>query len=401
MLNHVPALIVGNQSVEGKPVTFATGGGALGALGVDGDASGPAEGDTLGEWLEIELKTPQGERRILREIFDRVGYAQRQVATVDPAAVAPVELVEAGEGAGTFLPLTAVWSIGVVSGMVPDAYFGEALQSGDQLADLSRVVHTFHYGRDVTNQSKMGATGYRAYRNEPNVTAFIVAKTAAADAATETATFDILHRSSAVRPLAGVSAPIGPHPLLVDGVLAHVIERAMVEVGAVMPAELALPAGSSTGVGRVFEEATRQGIGTVVLQPGEADPTKLAIGEGARARIAEALAAGLVVIVPEQPVALGGKERVGWWLVDPTTGATQDQLHDGRGITMAEFARVLGIAACTAAILLAGFAAYFVFAAAAEFEQGQDVSGEGSVQAAKILGGGSGMAAGACGLLLT
>ena len=109
-LNYVPALIVGNQSVEGKPVTFATGGGALGALSVDSDASGAPEGDTLGEWLEIDLKTPQGERRIVREIFDRVGYAQRQVTTVEPAAVAPVELVEAGEAAGTFLPLTAVWS---------------------------------------------------------------------------------------------------------------------------------------------------------------------------------------------------------------------------------------------------------------------------------------------------
>ena len=49
LLNHVPALIVGNQSVEGKSVTFATGGGALGALGVDGDTSGATEGDTLGE----------------------------------------------------------------------------------------------------------------------------------------------------------------------------------------------------------------------------------------------------------------------------------------------------------------------------------------------------------------
>ena len=99
-LNYVPALIVGNQSVEGKPVTFATGGGALGALSVDSDAGGAPEGDTLGEWLEIDLKTPQGERRIVREIFDRVGYAQRQVTTVEPAAVAPVELVEAGDGRG-------------------------------------------------------------------------------------------------------------------------------------------------------------------------------------------------------------------------------------------------------------------------------------------------------------
>jgi hypothetical protein len=402
LLNYVPALIVGDQSVQGNPVTFATGGGALGALSVDGDAGAAPEGDTLGEWLEIDLKTPRGERRIVREIFDRVGYAQRQVATIDPAAVAPVELVKDGPVAGTFLPLTAVWSIGVVSGMVPATYFGESPQSGDQLADLARLVHTYHYGRDVISQSRAPRTGFHAYRNEPNVTAFVVAKTApTTDAATETATFDILHRGSAVRPLAGGSGPTGAHPLLTEGVLAHVIERAMVEVGAVMPAELALPVGSSTGVGRVFEEASGQAIATVVLRPGEADPTRLAIGAGARALIAEALRADLVVVVPERPVALGGEERVGWWLVDPTTGATADQMDDGRGVTMAEFARVLGIAACTAAIVLAGAAAYFVFAAAAEFEQGQGASGEESVRAAKILGGGSGMAAGACGLLLT
>ena len=53
-----------------------------------------------------------------------IGYAQRQVATIDPAAVAPVELVKDGPVAGTFLPLTAVWSIGVVSGMVPMAAVG-------------------------------------------------------------------------------------------------------------------------------------------------------------------------------------------------------------------------------------------------------------------------------------
>src|SRR5215207_9050924 len=197
LLNHVPALIVGNQSVEGKPVTFATGGGAVDALSALGNADGATEGDTLSEWLEIDLKSPQVERQIVREIFDRVGYAQRQVTTVDLAAVAPVELVEAGEAAGTFLPLTAVWSIGVVSGMVPASYFGEALQSGDQLADLSRIVHTYHYGRDVISQSTMGTTGYRTYRDEPTVTAFVMVKTAAtADAVTETATFDILHRSS-------------------------------------------------------------------------------------------------------------------------------------------------------------------------------------------------------------
>ena len=400
-LNHVPALIVGNQSVEGKPVTFATGGGALAALSAD-DAGGATEGDTLGEWLEIDLKTPQGERRIVREIFDRVGYAQRQVATVEPAAVAPVELVEAGPAAGTFLPLTEVWSIGVISGMVPDAYFGGAPQSGDQLADMSRLVHTYHYGRDVVSQSRARMTGFRAFRNEPNVTAFVVAKTApTTGAATETATFDILHRSSAVSPLAGESRRVGTQPLLAEGVLAHVIERAMVEVGAVMPAELTLPTGSSTGVGRVFEEAARQGIATVVLQPGEADPTKLAIGEGARARIAEALAAGFVVVIPERPVALGEEERVGWWLLDPATGATEDQMDDGRGTEMSEFALTMRIALCTASLIVLGAAAYMVFFAAAEGAAGRTQSAAAALWAAKKGGGLGLMGGGACGLLMT
>jgi hypothetical protein len=398
--NYVPALIVGNQSIQGKLVTFATGGGVLGALSVEeSDTGGVPEGDTLGEWLEIDLKTPRGEQRIVREIFDRVGSAQRQLATVDPAAVAPVELVEDGPAAGTFLPLTEVWSIGVVSGTVPAAYFGEAPQSGDQLADLSRIVHTYHYGRDVVSQSRTPTTGFRAYRDEPNVTAFVMTKTAAtAGAVTETATFDILYRGSAVRPLAGGSGPAGAHPLLTEGVLAHVIERAMVEVSAVMPAELALPAGSSTGVGRIFEEAARQGIATVVLRPGEADPARLAIGEGARALIAAALEAGLVVIVPERPVALDGEERIGWWLVDPATGATEDQMDDGRGVEMAEYARALGVALCAASMTFAGFAAYAIFAAAAEAAQGADPSG--TVRAAKVLTGLSGMSAAGCGGLL-
>jgi hypothetical protein len=397
--NYVPALIVGNQSVQGKPVTFTTGGGVLGALSVeDSDAGGATEGDTLGEWLEIDLKTPRGEQRIVREIFDRVGSAQRQLATVDPAAVAPVALVEDGPAAGRYPPLTAVWSIGVVNGMVPAAYFGEAPQSGDQLADLSRIVHTYHYGRDVVSQSRTPTTGFRAYRDEPNVTAFVMAKTPTAGAVAETATFDILHRGSAVRPLAGGSGPAGAHPLLNEGVLAHVIERAMVEVSAVMPAELALPAGSSTGVGRVFEEAARQGIATAVLRPGEADPARLAIGEGARALIAAALEAGLVVIVPERPVALDGQERIGWWLVDPATGATEDQMDDGRGVEMGEYARLLGFALCTASMTFAGFAAYAIFAAAAEAAQGTDPSG--TVRAAKVLTGLSGMSAAGCGGLL-
>ena len=34
---------------------------------------------------------------------------------------------------------------------------------------------------------------------------------------------------------------------------------------------------------------------------------------------------------PQQAVRLGSRERAGWWLVDPVTGRTTDQMDDGRG----------------------------------------------------------------------
>ena len=73
-------------------------------------------------------------------------------------------------------------------------------------------------------------------------------------------------------------------------------------------------------------------------------------------------------------------------------------LDNGRGVEMGEYARLLGLALCTASMTFAGFAAYAIFTAAAGFAQGEDASG--TVQAAKALTGLSGMSAAGCGGLL-
>ena len=36
-------------------------------------------------------------------------------------------------------------------------------------------------------------------------------------------------------------------------------------------------------------------------------------------------------------MTFGDRERVGWWLVNPVTGATIDQLDDGGGATLVEY----------------------------------------------------------------
>jgi hypothetical protein len=40
---------------------------------------------------------------------------------------------------------------------------------------------------------------------------------------------------------------------------------------------------------------------------------------------------GAIVIVPEQPVDLNGTPVSGWWVIDPLTGRTWDQLQNGKG----------------------------------------------------------------------
>jgi hypothetical protein len=96
-------------------------------------------------------------------------------------------------------------------------------------------------------------------------------------------------------------------------------------------------------VSRLFEEAAKEGIPVTALVPGTSPPVDLAISDRARARVTEELAAGKIVILPEQAVALDGESLSGWWLVDLATGEVTDRLEDGRSFaTMSPLAVTLG-----------------------------------------------------------
>src|SRR5581483_10410938 len=90
---------------------------------------------------------------------------------------------------------------------------------------------------------------------------------------------------------------------------------------------------------------------TVVLQAGDATPSLPPLAAGPRQLIEEALQAGRIVIVPARPVRLDGHDRIGWWLVDPNTGATADQMDDGGGSTMGEYAWLLTDLFCALALM--------------------------------------------------
>jgi transglutaminase-like putative cysteine protease len=340
--NFIPSLIVGNQSQAGQPVTFVTGEGALGAFDVTS-----IEGDTLGEWLEIEVRTPGGSRQITRELFDRVGLARRGAGSIDLGAISPVELVDTGSAAPGYPPLNSALSIGIVSGIVPWRYFEADEETQDPLVALSRAVHVYHYIRDVLALESAELNGQRFSIDEPNVTAVLQAEfTSTADEQISTLLMDLIHRHFVAVPVEGVETRMQSQ--VAAGIFGHAVERALIETaGAEL---LGLPIDDFMSVGRVFEEAQQQDIPVRVLTPGASNAAPLSLDEAARLRIEAALADGYTVIVPERSVAIGNTVRSGWWLVDPKTGATQDQLDDGRGTTLVDYAFTIArIMICAAA----------------------------------------------------
>jgi hypothetical protein len=93
--------------------------------------------------------------------------------------------------------------------------------------------------------------------------------------------------------------------------------------------------GEPASVGAIFEAAAAQGIATRLLV--EQLPADAAYDPDEAKLLRQALDAGQLVIIPERPVDLGGVQRLGWWLVDPVSGATVDQMDDGGGQVVIQY----------------------------------------------------------------
>jgi hypothetical protein len=143
---------------------------------------------------------------------------------------------------------------------------------------------------------------------------------------------DIWHRNTGTLPLADVDAPVTA-PALVAGVLAHVAERVATEPAAV---DVGSPAhDQAVGVSDLFEAA--EAAGTSIVAFAGAVPTGYPYGPEALARMQTALSAGDILVAPAAPVALGGRDRVGWWRIDATNGETVDVMDDGSGSETTEY----------------------------------------------------------------
>jgi transglutaminase-like putative cysteine protease len=366
-LEYRPTLDFGARAVVADDtVAFPMGDGSsdIFSTGLEPSAGGgaPVEGEATAEWLEVSVTPPGGETVVARRtIFDRIPPGLREGGTPPVEAVTPITLVDLdGTGSAGYPPMEGVETFAVATGPTSVA---PLLASGDD--GLGRLALAYHYLRDVMGSSIVLDAGARTFLDSPNIVSVSVRfdpeATARDPASGARFGFDIWHRSHGTLALTHDAITSGDARIMA-GISDHLAERFALEFASDTP----LGTRSTVGVGHLFEAAAAQGIPTLVIH-GDV-PSDLGFGPDAIASIQRLARAGNVVVVPAEPVTIGDSTRVGWWAVDPSTGATTDTMDDGSASEFAEYGFVvrtrIGLVRCYGA-LAATVAGYLAAATSA------------------------------------
>jgi hypothetical protein len=324
--------ILGNDigSYADAPLLFGGGDGAGDILSAE-----PAEGITLGEgealslWLAVDIASPGADPvTVERPLFDRIGFAARQADAIDFTAIEPVEMMTAPDGTTLVAGLIPVHQLSVDSAYLPYSYAARDLERQEMFGDLAMANSGLLTLRDSLRMRLEVPQGIRPVIATPQVTLVSASKVDPLDLESGVLIeFDLLHR--ALLPYATGDAPADLQPAMLSGVANQIAEQLTIEIAAESVEDSSAVALGAT-VGAVFSAAVDQDIAVVSLS-NTAGLADLDLGPDAMARITSAIDSGLIVVVPVAPVDLGGSQRSGWWLIDPATGLTRDELDNGKG----------------------------------------------------------------------
>ena len=197
-----------------------------------------------------------------------------------------------------------------------DQVFGPVGMLGSTLAGL----------RDMLGIRLESDAGVWSYPSAPNLTVFHVSAPDAGGSATILA--DLLHRDRMSLPFTDVSPATTMHPLVLSGVLDAVAEQLLLapEFRGDDPVDPDFAIGHS--VAGLFDEAATVGR-PIRLVTTAADLDAIEADPISRGYLTAAVTSGQVIVVPVAPVDLDGTPVLGWWMIDPATGRTRDQLDNG------------------------------------------------------------------------
>ena len=313
------------------PIPFTAGGGALDVLG----AATPAccqDGDLVALAYVAEIASPGAEPvTVQRYLLDRLSPAARATVAdgVDPAVIAPLELVTLGDG--TIMPrqLTAATFLTVVTGDVPLTY-GVFAPSADPAMKGIGLIGASQAGLAASyTRTRLLAASTHAAVTAPNLVAFSVGSVDGDEASDLLMRGDLLHQWRT--PLAGKDGTVvdGLHPSIIAGIANQVAESTVLDP-VFLSGDAQAPIVAERSVGSVFAAAEAQGI-AIRARSGADGGVPPGLPDAASALVRDALDRGQVVVIPERPVAMAGETAIGWWEIDPATGLTRDVYANGRG----------------------------------------------------------------------
>lgn len=338
---YVATVVLGDLAVEGAtPIVLAAGEGIDDVLG---DASSAVEGQTIAEWLEVDVAVPQGGvRTATRLIYDRIPEERRASGDLGLDDLPPIVTTHIDDEIGdVFMPFAAPQIVSITAHPLPASVFGgETSPVATQDDMVAKGAFAVGHVRDLVALDQLASTGVAAYADEPIVMSIQMAPNGSPAGEDQTVVLGVdlvhIHRRAATLRDTTTSVAAG----IVAGAIDHAAERFVVD--GVGP-RLSSGYFSDASAGRVFELASDADIAIVALSPGSAVDIA-GLGSAPRGLIEEALAAGRFVVVPEGTVELGGAQRIGWWEYDPATGAAVDRMDDGRGASAAEYGLLMRVA---------------------------------------------------------
>jgi len=304
-----------------------------------------------GLFLDVTLSGPLGAPQTFSStLFDRIGYAARQSGgsinvTVD-ASAAPA--ISSGDSFTVdVLPsIQATGPITTTAAALQSAVneLDQATSSGDtmQTTGLALLARTtaitgvaqamqFYGASDAETRNLDGIYGVVSYADRPRIAVSkIMIDGAAGSATTE---FDVLN--DALRVIVAPGQAVGAS--FAFNVVRGMLDNAFEQFTA--PPQ---PGASPVNTTAIIAGALGQGIPLLFLTSSNASALDgSSIPADARARIASALAQGLVVIAPASTVALNGTPAYAWYEMDPSTGAINGVVTDGAHADEVDYTAVI------------------------------------------------------------
>jgi large repetitive protein len=359
-----PAFIVQQKRHDGEP--FWVSEGRLPAGGGLADALGGGDGAVevpmaATEWVEIDLIAPDGQKTTeIRELFDHVGKSRRAADKV----LDPAELAEAAASrADRFV--STIYGLFVSTGAI-DAVHARNLVEPEPTTDSAHLdvgacLRRINIGFAVTSDmltSRVGDANDIVSRNYFDSPRLQIAELTTAD---DILTVGLdLRRDSARTLVTGLRPDLAFTVQVWRGVVDGTLERYLIEFmsSSTDGDGIARPILSTSSL---FESARAKNTPAVLFAQDGTMPGS-ALTADTRARIEESIAAGHVLVAPQQPAVIGGAKRYAWWQIDPRSGETVAVADDGRraaGETVTLTTSVTSSGGAAVYVSVGGYGGYF------------------------------------------